>query len=211
MPPDRRGTVLRLPIPYGVFVAVVGPSGAGKDTLINHAKGRFGGETAVLFVRRVITRASDGAGEDHDTLTPREFDRRERRGGFALSWEAHGLKYGVPAEIDAAIGEGKVAVANLSRSALPALRQRYANVRVVHVTAPPEVLAARLAGRGRESEDDIRRRIARSADAGLAVQDAVLLENDGPPEIAGERLITIIRQAVRESVSAGMLKTSRNA
>jgi ribose 1,5-bisphosphokinase len=201
MPPDRRGTALRLPVPHGVFIAVVGPSGAGKDTLINHAKGRFGGETAVLFVRRVVTRAGDGAGEDHDTLTPREFDRRERLGGFALSWEAHGLKYGLPATIDAAIGYGKVAVANLSRGALPALRQRYANVRVVHVTAPPEVLAARLAGRGRESEDDIRRRIARSADAGLTVEDAILLENDGPPEIAGKRLTAIIRQAVRESAS----------
>ncbi|TIW17524.1 MAG: phosphonate metabolism protein/1,5-bisphosphokinase (PRPP-forming) PhnN, partial [Mesorhizobium sp.] len=44
-----------LPIRNGVFVAVVGPSGAGKDTVIGYAKARFAGETRLEFVRRVIT------------------------------------------------------------------------------------------------------------------------------------------------------------
>ena len=184
-------------IPNGVFIAVVGPSGAGKDTLINYAKDRFGRETAVLFVRRVITRPGDGASEDHDTLVAEEFDRRERQGAFALSWAAHGLKYGLPVEIDDSIQNGTVVVANLSRGVIPSLRARYANVEVVQVTASAEVLAARLARRGRESEDEIGRRIARGADAGLAVDGALILENDGAPEEAGERLVAIIRQYTR--------------
>ena len=74
------------PLEGGVFIAVVGPSGAGKDTLINYARERLAGETAVLFVRRTVTRPNEGAGEDHETLTSEEFDRRKRRGVFSLSW-----------------------------------------------------------------------------------------------------------------------------
>ena len=47
------------PVEEGVFIAIVGPSGGGKDTLIRYAEARFGTETAVLFARRVVTRASD--------------------------------------------------------------------------------------------------------------------------------------------------------
>ncbi len=62
-----------LPIRNGAFVAVVGPSGAGKDTLIAHAKAALADEPQVDFVRRVITRLSDGETEDHDTLADAEF------------------------------------------------------------------------------------------------------------------------------------------
>ncbi|TIR81969.1 MAG: phosphonate metabolism protein/1,5-bisphosphokinase (PRPP-forming) PhnN, partial [Mesorhizobium sp.] len=36
-----------LPIRNGVFVVVVGPSGAGKDTVIGYAKAHFVGETGL--------------------------------------------------------------------------------------------------------------------------------------------------------------------
>ncbi len=75
-----------LPIRNGAFVAVVGPSGAGKDTLIAHAKAALADEPPVEFVRRVITRPSDGATEDHDTLTEAEFLEALANGAFALAW-----------------------------------------------------------------------------------------------------------------------------
>ena len=126
-----------LPIRNGAFVAVVGPSGAGKDTLIAHARAALADEPQVEFVRRVITRPSDGETEDHDTLADAEFLEAQAEGAFALAWEAHGLRYGLPASVDRAIENGHVAVANVSRGALPALRQRYANVAVVEITADP--------------------------------------------------------------------------
>jgi ribose 1,5-bisphosphokinase len=197
--PETVAQVPRLPVPCGVFVAVVGPSGAGKDTLIRYAWDRLSGEPSVVFVRRVITRAMDGTGENHDTVDVEEFDRREQNGEFALSWEAHGLRYGLPAGIDASIRSGMVAVANLSRAIVPLLGARYANVRVVRVTASPATLAARLAARGRENGGEIRGRIARSSDAALVVDGALVVDNDGPPEKAGERLIAIIRSSIRRT------------
>ena len=119
-------------------------------------------EPQVEFVRRVITRPCDGETEDHDTLADAEFLEALADGAFALAWEAHGLRYGLPASVDRAIENGHVAVANVSRGALPALRQRYANVAVVEITADPEILAARLAGRGRESRGEVLARLART-------------------------------------------------
>ena len=102
------------------------------------------------------------ATEDHDTLADAAFVEAEADGAFAIAWEAHGLRYGLPADVDRAIANGHVAVANVSRGALPALRQRYANVAVVEITAEPEILAERLAGRGRESRGEVLARLART-------------------------------------------------
>jgi len=184
-----------LPIRNGAFVAVVGPSGAGKDTLIAHARAVLADEPQVEFVRRVITRPCDGTTEDHDTLDEAGFAESESAGAFALAWQAHGLSYGLPASIDRAIDNGRVAVANLSRGALPALRERYANVAVVEVTADPEILASRLAGRGRESRDEILARLARTISCDTTGA-SIALDNGGPPEIAGEKLVAIIRKAI---------------
>jgi ribose 1,5-bisphosphokinase len=189
-------TALALPVRNGAFVAVVGPSGAGKDTLIAHAKTALADESQVEFVRRVITRPSDGATEDHDTLTDGEFLEALAKGAFALAWEAHGLRYGLPASIDRAIENGHVAVANVSRGALPALRQRYANVAVVEITADPEILAARLAGRGRESRSEILARLARTISCDTTGPNAIALDNSGSKEIAGDKLVAIIRKAM---------------
>jgi ribose 1,5-bisphosphokinase len=185
-----------LPVRNGVFVVVVGPSGAGKDTLIGYAREQFADSEAVEFVRRVITRPSDAASEDHDSLTEPEFDEAEKDGAFAVSWSAHGLKYGLPAGLDRLIGNGHVAVANGSRGAIPLIKARYANVVVVEVTASPEILAERLAARGRESRGEVLARLARSAELGDQLAGAVRIDNGGSREEAGERFCAVLRKAI---------------
>ena len=100
-----------------MLVAVVGPSGAGKDTLLAGARARLAGDARFRFVRRGITRPADPGGEDHDPLTQTAFARLRDAGGFALWWEAHGLLYGIPRDIEADLAAGRVVVANLSRAA----------------------------------------------------------------------------------------------
>lgn len=181
------------PIGGGVFVAVVGPSGAGKDTLLAAAREALGNDPYFLFVRRVVTRTSDGASEDHDTLCEEDFAAAERTGAFALSWRAHGLSYGLPAAVDAFVERGGTAVANVSRAMVPTLRRRYAAVVVVNVTAPPDVLARRIAGRGRESEAEAGARLARSAKADLTPEGAITVENAGTVAEGAARLVAVIR------------------
>ena len=114
----------------GAFVCVVGPSGAGKDALIAHARSALAAEPSFLFVRRLVTRPS-GAFEDHDTLSEEAFARGEAEGAFALSWRAHGLGYAVPLAAGIAVDGGAVAVCNLSRAAIDDARRRFPNVLVV--------------------------------------------------------------------------------
>jgi phosphonate metabolism protein PhnN/1,5-bisphosphokinase (PRPP-forming) len=143
-----------------MLIAVVGPSGAGKDTLMAGARAALAQDTRFRFVRRAITRATEAGGEDHEALSDTDFAARRDAGGFALHWQAHGLYYGIPRDIEADMAARRVVIANLSRAVLPEASTRYA-LRVLNITAPIEVLAARLAARGRESAADIAARLAR--------------------------------------------------
>ena len=118
------GKMQRAAIDGGTFVAVVGPSGAGKDAVIGYARSRLGGDPRFHFVRRVITRPCDGQSEIHDTMDVAQFHAAEAAGHFALTWRAHGLLYGLPATVDALIAAGRTVVANTSRGAIDALRGR---------------------------------------------------------------------------------------
>ena len=112
----------------GVFVAVVGPSGAGKDTVLKAAAGMLQAEAGVHFVRRVVTRAADAACEDHATLSPDDFIAARESGAFCLSWGAHGLFYGLPASIGDRLADGQTVVANLSRTALADAARRFGGI-----------------------------------------------------------------------------------
>jgi ribose 1,5-bisphosphokinase len=202
---ERELSAETFPIRDGVFVAVVGPSGAGKDTVIGYARARFTDETRLEFVRRVITRPSDAASEDHDTLADAAFVEAEADGAFAISWEAHGLRYGIPADVDWSVANGRVAVANVSRAIIPILRDRYANLAVVEITASPDVLAERLAMRGRESRGEVLARLARSVTMILSGPGVTSIDNSGPREAAGERFAEVLRKAMAFSDMSGLI------
>ncbi|TPL94237.1 phosphonate metabolism protein/1,5-bisphosphokinase (PRPP-forming) PhnN [Mesorhizobium sp. B2-3-12] len=202
---ERELSAETFPIRHGVFVAVVGPSGAGKDTVIGYAKALFADETQLEFVRRVITRPSDAASEDHDTLADAAFAEAEADGAFAVSWEAHGLRYGLPADVDWSVSNGHVAVANVSRAIIPTLRERYANLAIVEITASPEVLAERLAMRGRESRGEVLARLARGANVTLSGPGVTSIDNSGPREVAGERFAEVLRKAMAFSDMSGLI------
>lgn len=184
------------PLGPGAFVAVMGPSGSGKDTLIAHARDRVDSERT-FFVRRIVTRAADSAAEDHDTMSCEAFAAAEAEGAFALCWKAHGLDYGLPANVDAAIRDGRAVVANVSRAVLPLLRRRYRHVVPVHVFADPDILAARIARRGRESGEAIAARISRDPGISLAGDDIVRIDNGGELAAAVGRFVAAIEATLR--------------
>jgi ribose 1,5-bisphosphokinase len=176
------------PIGPGRLVLVVGPSGAGKDTLIELARAALRDNPSVVFPRRTVTRAASAA-EAHDSMSEEAFDRAIRAGAFALTWDAHDLRYGVPISIDGDIRAGRTVVCNVSRTVVNEARRRYANVVVAFVTAPAEVLAARLAARGRDG--DIARRLARGDAFGDIKADCVIA-NAGAPEAGAAALMAVV-------------------
>jgi len=175
----------------GLFVAIVGPSGVGKDALIRGLAARLGEADGVAFARRVVTRSAD-AFEDHDTLAEAEFVAAEAEGRFALAWRAHGLCYGVPREIEARLAAGQAVVCNVSRAAVADVRRLYSPSLVVLVTARPEILAARLAGRGRDDGASRRERLERSVVAEVALEPDAIIDNDGALDEAIARLHDLV-------------------
>ncbi len=159
----------------GTLHLVCGPSGVGKDTLIDAARAA---RPDLLVPRRVITRPAEAGGEAHDAADLPAFEAMEARGAFLLSWRAHGLAYGIPAEAGAALAAGRHVLANVSRSVVGEARRRAAPVRVLLVTAPAEALARRLAARGREAEAEIARRLARAELEGPTGPDVTTIVND---------------------------------
>ncbi len=163
----------------GTAVLVVGPSGAGKDTLIGAARDRLGACSGFLFPNRFITRGPDPGGEPHEPVTPAEFEALEQAGAFCMTWSAHGLSYGIPSTVLSALARGRHAVLNLSRRRIPLAREVFGRTAVISVTAPVSVLAERLALRGRETREEIEERLSTAVLPPLQGMDVQVLNNDG--------------------------------
>ncbi|MBN8953182.1 MULTISPECIES: phosphonate metabolism protein/1,5-bisphosphokinase (PRPP-forming) PhnN [unclassified Rhizobium] len=182
----------------GTLAVVVGPSGAGKDTLMNLAAQHFAGRPDVHFVRRVITRDGDAGNEDHRSVSEADFDAMEQAGAFAVSWEAHGLKYGIPADVFDELVQGHLVIANGSRSALHHFQAAFPRLKVINVTATREVLAERLMARGRESREDVLKRLERSSLTVEGSYDVADIDNSGTLDEAERAIISVLETLVRK-------------
>jgi phosphonate metabolism protein PhnN/1,5-bisphosphokinase (PRPP-forming) len=176
----------------GQLFAVVGPSGAGKDTLIEAARKA---RPDLVVVRRVITRPESAGGEDFEGVTEAEFAARKSRGDFALDWRAHGLRYGIPARAIALRSAGQDVLFNGSRAALDAAALLAPDLTVIRVTAPSAVLMERLLARGRESRDEIEARVQRASYDVPASLHVIDVRNDGPLEQGVARFLDALQPA----------------
>jgi len=161
----------------GRVIAVVGPSGVGKDSVMSGLNNVL---PNIFMVRRVITRAPDLGGEAYDAVTPSEFEAMATCGAFALHWRAHGMRYGIPITINYQLNKGKDCLVNFSRKALSEGAEIFSDFVVLNITASPETLAKRLSDRARETEEEIAQRIAvanKPLPPHLIVFD---VSNDGP-------------------------------
>lgn len=177
----------------GRLVYLMGPSGSGKDSVMAAARTTLE-RHHVLIARRVITRSAEAKGEDALSVSPERFEQLCAEGAFALHWQANGLSYGIPVEIDDALRHGRTVLVNGSRAHLAQARQRYPDLLAILLTVEPQVLRQRLLSRGREPLEDIERRLARSRELSQQDLGVQLLDNSARLEEAVERLLTLLRE-----------------
>lgn len=163
----------------GHLVAVVGPSGVGKDSVM---AGLIAARPTMRLVRRTITRAPGLGGEDYQAVTPDAFDAAARAGAFCIHWDAHGLRYGIPASVLEDVTAGLDCLANFSRAALQRAAEVFPTLIVLNITASSATLARRLAGRGRETEAEIAARLSQADKALPPGLNVVTIANDGALE-----------------------------
>lgn len=159
------------------------------------ARDALADEPAYLFPRRVITRAAMAEAEDHATMDLPAFERAEAAGEFALSWGAHGLRYGITAQSLAPISTGATAIINVSRSVIAQAERLGCRVTVISIQCRPSLLAERIAKRGRESAEDIELRLKREAPIHVTRARLIEVRNETRPEDAIEAMLEAIRTA----------------
>ncbi len=147
----------------GRLIYVMGPSGAGKDSVLSCLRERLAANGRIHWARRTITRAAAAGGEDHEAVTPDVFDALQAQGVFAMAWRAHGLGYGVRREQLKWLELGDWVFVNGSREYLATALRMYPSLTPVHVTASPATLLLRLTARQRETLDQVRARLAHAA------------------------------------------------
>jgi ribose 1,5-bisphosphokinase len=175
----------------GRLVLVVGPSGAGKDTLLGLAKAACADDSHIVFARRVVTR-EPSASEDNEQVSHEAFWQAVADGAYAMHWEAHGHGYALSRAIDDDIRAGRIVIANVSRTVIAAMRCAYADVVVVSITAPPQVLAERLAMRARGSDGRIEARLGRTVDETAAKPDVTIV-NVSTADYHARQLVRVIK------------------
>lgn len=186
IPGNQKGTK------RGTLILVVGPSGAGKDTLLNGVVEHFAGESSVLLARRIITRPADSS-EAHEPVSEPEFLRREQAGEFMQTWRAHNLRYALPASLLDALSGGTMVLANVSRTVITTLAESWSDVIVVEVTAPIQDMEQRLSRRGRESDSDVQARLQRQVPRPETSLPWHRIHNDGSREQGIKRFVDIVQ------------------
>ncbi len=176
----------------GLLVLVVGPSGVGKDTLIAALQAR---RPSLVVARRLITRAAGAGGEEHDAVPPEVFEQLRDAGALMLSWDAHALSYAIPLTAEARLAVGRDVVANVSRGVVAEALIRFRPCLALNLTAPRATLAARLAARGRETAEEIARRLERAEHPGPSGPQVATVDNGGAIETAVAQALAAIDAA----------------
>ncbi len=179
-----------------VLVLVVGPSGAGKDTILNGARRLLADDPRFFFPRRAITRPADAGGEDHIAVSDQDYDAILAHDGFALHWQAHGLRYGISRGIERDLALNRSVVVNASRTMIETAQHLYPGTQAIFVTASPQVLAERLAARNRETHDAILARLNRKTPLPTTGDGIWHVRNDGTADTAINAFVAILKRIV---------------
>jgi ribose 1,5-bisphosphokinase len=167
------------------LIYVMGPSGAGKDSVLDRARTMLSVEAPVAFAHRYITRPADIGGENHVAL-------RRTHGLFAFHWHAHGNDYGIGREIDAWRAAGLAVVVSGSRQHYEKVAGSDPGLHPVLITAALDKLRARLSARGRETAAAAASRLARSDAYSVNDTRLVTIVNDGALDAAAEAFVRLL-------------------
>ena len=178
----------------GRLIFLIGPSGSGKDSLIDAARAQLSA-AGVKIARRVITRSAEAKGEAAHGVSAERFAQMREEGAFAMHWRANGLEYGIPAQVDQWLAQGHSVLVNGSRAYLPEAQARYPDLLAVCLEVQPEVLRERLLARGRETPGQVDQRLARNARLKLEAAPSIHhLDNSGDLATAVVALLGLLRQ-----------------
>jgi len=147
----------------GILLALSAPSGCGKTTILRQVMAELSGLTFSVSHTTRQPRPGEINGRDYHFVSQEQFKavRDQQPSGF-LEWaEVHGNLYGTSRqEVESRLAAGADVILDIDVQGAEQVRRNAGPVTVF--IAPPslEELERRLRGRGTESEESVRRRLA---------------------------------------------------
>ena len=189
-----------------LVVVISGPSGAGKDTVIEAALALDPSLAKVATAKTRAPRPGEIDGVHHVFLSDEEFDRWVAEGEFLEHVEIYGHRSGVPrAAVDRLLTEGRIPILRTDVAGARTLRAALDAPLLVFVTVPDvAALERRIRARGAETEREISARLA-EAEAEMAESvwfDRVIVNGDQQHEVAARSLVEAISQERQRRASA---------
>jgi ribose 1,5-bisphosphokinase len=144
------------------LIYVMGPSGAGKDSLLDWLKNRLPPQSPIHFAKRTIDRPLQALGEQHESVDSATFERLQKEKSFAMHWLANGRQYGVRHGELEPLQQQQWLLVNGSRAYLPEALRQFDGMTVLHISASADILRARLLARQRETPEAVEARVQRA-------------------------------------------------
>jgi len=169
----------------GYLFLVVGPSGSGKDTLIDYVTGKL----PVSKVKRFVTRPPN-AFEDFTSVSVSEFDSMV----FFLKWGSYDKQYGIGSDILDGLKSGKHFIINVSRDVISEAKSKWRDTFVIALSVPKDVLVKRALERGRDSPEEVAKRLSRD----FVVSADFTVDSSNPDaSVAGEKIVSFIKSIIK--------------
>jgi guanylate kinase len=193
--------------PGAMLIIISGPSGVGKDTIIDalrrHERDR-GFEDRRHYVVTVTTRApreGEVDGIDYHFVTRDEFLRMRDQRGFLEANEVHGNWYGSPRDqVRAALATGKDVMLKIDVQGAQVVKEQVSQALLIFVIPPTmEALFQRLRARATETADELELR-QRNAALEIARQndyDKIVTNETGQVEQTAAKINRIIAKEHR--------------
>lgn len=165
----------------GRLVILSGPSGVGKDTVIDAWRARDPRVQRVVAYTTRTPRTGEVDGVDYRFVSREEFDRLAASGAFLEHKEVHGNGYATPAaEVERLLAEGKIAVLKIDVQGAAEVRRLRTDALSIFILPPSEEeLEKRIRARATEGAEAIRRRMENArAEMAEALSYDVRVVND---------------------------------
>ena len=185
------GTALMASQPSPILVVISGPSGVGKDAVLERMKNLSNPWHFVVTVTTRPRRQGEQDGVDYIFMEPSEFQELLAGDGFLEYAEVYGRYYGVPrARVEEALQAGNDVIVKTDVQGARTLRAKVPGALLIFL-APPDMeeLERRLRQRKSETAEDLHRRI-----------ETARLEMQAQPEF--DHVVVNHNQRLDETVAA---------